>query len=44
MTEKGKEAAIAYVTSSKLKLIKGDTLICNASNYAITNGQTMLRS
>ena len=40
MPERGKEAAIAYVTSSVFKLASGDTLICNASDYAIKNGQT----
>jgi hypothetical protein len=35
-----KFACIAYVTLDNLNLTKGDTLICNASDYAIKNGQT----
>src|SRR6266542_2833820 len=38
--EKIKKAAIAYVTSSNLKLTKGDILICDASISAIKNGVT----
>lgn len=39
-TRHKKTACIAYVTSNKLKLTDGDSLICNASNFAIKYGQT----
>ncbi|MCS3801455.1 phospholipase D-like domain-containing protein [Niastella sp. OAS944] len=35
-----KTACIAYITSNKLKLSNGDSLICDASDYAIKYGQT----
>ncbi|MFA7379215.1 MAG: hypothetical protein WC150_02060 [Bacteroidia bacterium] len=35
-----KLACIAYVTSDNLQLIKGDTLICDASDYEIKSGAT----
>ena len=37
-----KIACIAYVTSDKLKLTKGDILICDASNFAIKFGMTSI--
>ncbi len=39
-----KIACIAYVTSDKLNLSKGDTLICDASNYAIKFGETSAKT
>lgn len=39
-SDKKKMISIAYVTSNNLKLIKGDMLICDASDYSIRNGQT----
>lgn len=38
--QKNKFAAVAYVSAQNIKLSKGDTLICNASDYAIKHGQT----
>lgn len=38
--QKNKFAAVAYVSAPNIKLSKGDTLICNASDYAIKNGET----
>lgn len=35
-----KIACIAYVTTDKLELTKGDTLICDASTFAIKFGET----
>jgi hypothetical protein len=37
-------ACIAYVTSTKLKLRKGDVLICDASRYAVKFGETSART
>jgi len=39
-----KFACIAYVTSDKLELSKGDTLICDASSFAIKFGQTSAKT
>jgi len=38
--QKRKIAAVAYVSAHNIDLSKGDTLICNASDYAIKNGET----
>lgn len=38
--QQNKTACIAYVTSDILELSEGDTLICDASNYAVNRGQT----
>lgn len=37
-------ACIAYVTSDKLELKKGDTLICDASTFAIKFGETSAKT
>lgn len=39
-----KFACIAYVTSDKLELSKGDTLICDASTFAIKFGETSAKT
>ena len=39
-----KFACIAYVTSDKLDLSKGDTLICDASTFAIKFGETSAKT
>jgi hypothetical protein len=39
-----KIACIAYVTSEKLELTKGDTLICDASTFAIKFGETSAKT
>lgn len=39
-----KIACIAYVTSDKLQLSKGDSLICDASTFAIKFGETSART
>jgi len=39
-----KIACIAYVTSDKLELTKGDTLICDASTFAIKFGETSAKT
>lgn len=39
-----KIACIAYVTSDKLALTKGDTLICDASTFAIKFGETSAKT
>jgi len=39
-----KIACIAYVTSDKLKLTKGDTLICDASTFSIRFGETSAKT
>ena len=39
-----KIACIAYVTSDKLKLTKGDTLICDASSFSIKFGETSAKT
>jgi hypothetical protein len=39
-----KIACIAYVTSEKLELSKGDTLICDASTFAIKFGETSAKT
>jgi hypothetical protein len=39
-----KKACIAYVTSTKLKLHKGDVLITDASDYCIKQGQTSAKA
>ncbi len=39
-----KIACIAYVTSDKLKLTKGDTLICDASTFSIKFGETSAKT
>jgi len=41
---KSKAACIAYVTSRKLKLRKGDTLICDASTFAVKLGETSAKT
>lgn len=38
--QKSKIAAVAYVSAHNIDLSRGDTLICNASDYAIKNGET----
>lgn len=39
-----KTACIAYVTSDKLELTKGDTLICDASTFALKFGETSAKA
>ena len=39
-----KIACIAYVTSDKLELSKGDTLICDASTFSIKFGETSAKT
>jgi phosphatidylserine/phosphatidylglycerophosphate/cardiolipin synthase-like enzyme len=39
-----KIACIAYVTSDKLELTKGDILICDASTFAIKFGETSAKT
>jgi len=39
-----KFSCIAYVTSDKLELSKGDTLICDASTFAIKFGETSAKA
>ncbi len=45
LTRRGKKiACIAYVTSDKLKLTKGDILICDASTFSVRFGQTSAKT
>jgi PLD-like domain len=44
MKGQNKIACIAYVTSDKLELSKGDTLICDASTFAIKFGETSAKT
>jgi len=43
-TGEKKFACIAYVTSDRLELSKGDTLICDASTFAIKFGETSAKA
>jgi hypothetical protein len=42
--EQKKIACIAYVTSDKLKLSNGDTLVCDASDFGIKFGETSAKT